>query len=253
MKQEKNTLINKILFVGCPVLLVVVWQILGNCGVINGTILPTPSSIVQTFVQLLKDGSYMEDFVASIRRVFLGFLAGSAAGLVFGILTGLYSKVQSSVSVLFNIIRPIPAVGMVPLMILWFGIGEKSKIIIIAIATFWSVLLNTQEGIANAGSDLVEVAEMLEKSKRTVMTKIVLPAATPSVFTGLRLGVGNAWKSVVAAEMLAATKGIGHMIEYARELAQPGKMFVGLLTIGLIGLLVDEVIMFIQRKTITWV
>lgn len=248
----KDKIINKIIFITTPVLLVIIWQILGDKGIINGAIMPTPWKIFLTFVELMESGKLWKDLSASVQRVLYGFLTGALAGVVLGMITGLYPKVNKAVAAVFGILRPIPMIGLVPLMILWFGIGEESKIIVIAVGTFWAVLLNTQEGIANTSPKLIEVAKMLEKDKFTVLTKIILPSSTPSIITGIRLGVGNAWKSVVAAEMLAATKGVGHMIEYARELAQPDKMFVGLLTIGVIGLLIDIVILKIQDKLLNW-
>lgn len=248
----KEKIEKKIIFLGVPIALLIIWQILGDMGVINGIIMPTPSRIFQTFVELIENGELADNLGASIIRVLSGFIFGTLAGLIFGVLTGLYPKINQAVAAIFGILRPIPMIGLVPLMILWFGIGEKSKIIVIAVGTFWSVLINTQEGIANTSSKLLEVAQLLEKDKFTVLFKIIFPAATPSIFTGVRLGVGNAWKSVVAAEMLAATKGVGHMIEYARELAQPEKMFVGLLSIGFIGLVIDVVIMKLQKRLILW-
>ncbi|MGN1174242.1 MAG: ABC transporter permease [Roseburia sp.] len=251
-KDFKNQVIERIIFFLVPVVLLIIWQILGNAGIINATIMPTPSSIFKTFLDLLKSGDLAEDLGASMGRVLIGFFFGTLAGLLFGIVTGLYPKINKAVAAIFGILRPIPMIGLVPLMILWFGIGEKSKIIVIAVGTFWSVLINTQEGIFNVNDKLIEVAQLLEKNKITVLTKIIFPAAIPSIFTGIRLGVGNAWKSVVAAEMLAATKGVGHMIEYARELAQPEKLFVGLLSIGIIGLVIDAIIMTIQKKLFVW-
>lgn len=247
-----NTIIGRIIFFSVPLLLLILWQILGNQGRINAAVMPSPSQILETFSEMLKSGELAENLGASVFRVLCGFFFGTLAGLLFGVITGLYPYINKAVAAVFGILRPIPMIGLVPLMILWFGIGEKSKIIVIAVGTFWPVLINTQEGIFNVSSKLIEVAQLLEKDKITVLTKIILPSAVPSIFTGVRLGVGNAWKSVVAAEMLAATKGIGYMIEYARELAQPGKLFVGLLSIGIIGLVIDVVIMKIQKKLIAW-
>ena len=249
---RSNKVVERIILVGAPVLLIALWQILGDAGVINGIIVPTPLRIVQCFISQFASGKLVRDIGASIYRVLMGFFAGSIAGLVLGILCGLNKKINSVFAVVFGVLRPIPMIGMVPLMILWFGIGETSKIIVIAIGTFWSVSMNTQSGIANVSGRLFEVARLLKKSKLVVLTQIVIPSAIPSIFTGLRLGISMAWKTVLAAEMLGATKGIGHLIEYARELAQPDKMFVGLLSIGLIGLLVDSIILAIQKKLIYW-
>jgi len=251
-KISRNKVVERVIFVGTPILFLALWQILGDLGILNGVILPTPTKIAKAFWSLLISGKFAKDFGASIVRVLLGFMYGTIAGIVIGILTGLFSKVNKALAVIFGVLRPIPTIGLVPLMILWFGIGETSKVIVIAIGTFWSVLLNTQAGIEAADPKLIEVAHILEKDKATVLTRVILPSALPSVFTGVRLGIGNAWKSVVAAEMLAATKGIGHMIEYARELAQPAKMFVGILTVGIVGLLIDVCIRVLQKKLIRW-
>lgn len=247
-----NKTLDRTILVGTPVLFLILWQILGDAGVLNAVIVPTPVKVVKAFWSLLLSGKFTKDFSASAVRVLLGFLYGTLAGIALGILTGLFSKVSKSLSVIFGVLRPIPTIGLVPLMILWFGIGETSKVIVIAIGTFWSVLLNTQSGIEAADKKLIEVAHILEKDRATVLSKVILPAALPSIFTGVRLGIGNAWKSVVASEMLAATKGIGHMIEYARELAQPAKMFVGILTIGIVGLLIDVCIRRLQKQLIRW-
>ena len=173
-------------------------------------------------------------------------------GVLLGILTGLFKKVDDLVTVIFSVFRSIPNVGLVPLFILWCGIGEESKIIVIALGTFWSVLLNTQRGISGTDFKLLEVARILQKDKLTVLSKIIIPAALPSVFTGVRLGLSGAWRSVVAAEMIASMRGIGYMIQYAREMSQPAVMFVGLLTLGLVGLLLDLLVKLLEKRLIYW-
>lgn len=250
--RTKGPLSDRIIFVATPLLFLLVWQLLGDRGLLNAVILPTPAKILRAFWSLLVTGKLGKDFSASAVRVLLGFLYGTVAGIVLGILTGLFAKVSKALAVLFGVLRPIPTIGLVPLMILWFGIGETSKVIVIAVGTFWSVLLNTQAGIEAADRKLIEVARILEKDRLTVLLKVILPSALPSMFTGVRLGIGNAWKSVVAAEMLAATRGIGHMIEYARELAQPAKMFVGILVVGIVGLLIDVCIRALQKQLLRW-
>ena len=250
MKKQKKT--DTVIFFFVPIAILLLWQILGDGGAISGAVMPVPTRIAAAFLELLKDGELAENVGASMARVLIGFFFGTFAGLLIGIITGIYPRINQAVAAVFGILRPIPMIGLVPLMILWFGIGEKSKIIVIAVGTFWSVLINTQEGVFSVSSKLIEVAELLEKDKITVLTRIILPAAFPSIVTGIRLGFGNAWKSVVAAEMLAATKGVGYMIEYARELSQPEKLFVGLLSIGVIGLVTDAVILAVQKRVIVW-
>lgn len=251
-KTRKDIVIENTIFFAVPVLFILLWQVAGNLNLINGIIIPTPYKILEAFISLLTTGKWWNDFSASIRRVLLGFFYGTTAGIVIGVLSGLFSKFNKAIDGIFSILRPIPMIGLVPLMILWFGIGETSKVIVISVGTFWSVLLNTQAGLASTDRKLLEVAQILEKDNFTILRKIVFPSALPQIFTGVRIGVGNAWKSVVAAEMLAATKGIGHLIEYARELAQPAKMFVGILTIGIVGLLIDFLIRKLQKILIRW-
>ena len=144
---RKQSMIENGIFFGVPLVLLLLWQIMGDNGAINAAVMPTPAGIGETFKELLKDGELAENLSASIRRVLIGFCFGTSAGLVIGIITGLYPKINKAVAAVFGILRPIPMIGLVPLMILWFGIGEKSKIIVIAVGTFWSVLINTQEGV----------------------------------------------------------------------------------------------------------
>jgi sulfonate transport system permease protein len=124
--------------------------------------------------------------------------------------------------------------------------------LIIALGTFWAVLLNTIQGFQDTDPKLLEVAKIFGKSKPVILLKIVLPSAVPSIFTGLRLGIGNAWSAVVAAEMIAASAGVGYMIQYARELVQPDLLLLGIITIGIIGLIIDTVVLYIQKKVVYW-
>lgn len=251
-KENISVILDWVVFIGVPVLFLILWEVLGKEGILNGSILPTPSRIWNTFIKLIQTGKLQKNLSASIIRVLAGFAFGAAAGVILGLLMGIFHYFNRAVAVIFGILRPIPMIGLVPLFILWFGIGETSKVLVIMMGTFWSVLINTEHGIANIDQSYFEIAQLLEKNQLTTLLKIVIPAATPAIFTGLRLGVSAAWKSVVAAEMLAATKGIGYMISNARELAQPDKMFVGLLTIGFVGILIDYVILKLQKKLVNW-
>jgi sulfonate transport system permease protein len=142
---------------------------------------------------------------------------------------------------------------MVPLFILWFGIGEKSKVLVIALGTLWPILLNTENGIRGTDMKLLEVAKILKKNKFSVLCQIILPSMIPALVTGVRLGLSNAWRGVVSAEMLGASRGIGYMISYAREMSRPALMFVGLLIIGIVGILIDILLFRFQQKLVRWV
>ncbi|MDY6243792.1 MAG: ABC transporter permease [Lachnospiraceae bacterium] len=252
MKKRKKSVVDCVVYIGTPILIFIIWQILCDKEVLNKAIVPSPVRVIEKSVELIKGGILWENLWASFRRVLVGFFFGAITGVAFGVLMGLFAKINEAVAIVFGVLRPIPTIGLVPLFIMLFGIGEKSKIIVIAIGTFWSVLLNTEHGITNIDIKYLEVANVLEKSRKTILMKVVFPSAIPSIFTGLRLGLSAAWKSVVAAEMLAAVRGIGYMISYAREMSQPANMFVGLFTIGIIGVAIDSLILRLQNKIIRW-
>jgi sulfonate transport system permease protein len=165
---------------------------------------------------------------------------------------GLFKPIEKAFSLITGLLRPIPIVAWVPMLILWMGIDESSKITVIAIGSFWPTLLNVIHGIKSTDKKYLEVAEILEKNKFTVLTKVVFPSALPSIFTGLRVAIGIAWMSVIAAELIAAASGIGYLIMYAREISQPDVMLVGVLSIGITGLLIDVLIRKIEIRFLKW-
>jgi sulfonate transport system permease protein len=251
MRKKKNKA-DLVITILAPLLFVILWQVACDNMWVNTRIISSPKEIVEAFLNLWRTEKFQQHFLASMKRVVVGFLFGAIAGMIFGVLTGISRKIDDIVSVPFSVLRSIPTIGLLPLLILLYGIGEKSKIIIIAIGTFWSVLLNTQQGISSTDIKLLEVSRLLEKDKLTVLLKIVFPSALPSIFTGIRLGLSGAWKSVVAAEMISSLRGIGYMISYAKEMFQVDVMFVGLITLGIVGLALDLIVLKIQKKVIYW-
>jgi sulfonate transport system permease protein len=236
-----------------PVVLIVVWQILSDKNLINQSVFPGPRRIAQGFWQLVVKGAYLQHVLASVSRVAQGFVLGSCAGFVVGTVAALSPWINQSLVAFIGIFRPIPAIAYIPLLILWLGIGEESKVAVIIVGAFWPMLLNTIHGIKSADPKLMELGRAFEKNYGQTLLKIVLPSAIPSIFTGLRLGIGSAWTCVVTAEMIAASKGIGFLISFGRELSQPNIMFVGIASIGMIGLLIDTAVLRLQRKVIYWV
>lgn len=243
---------NLILKVIAPILLLVVWQTFGTMGVLNEHILPPPSKVIVAFAQLFESGKLVENLVISLFRVFRGFILGALAGVTIGIIMGLSRPINKILSSLVSIFRPIPMIAWIPLLILGLGIGEESKVAVIFIGTLWPVLLNTISGILSVDTKLIEVSRVLEKNKIEMLTKVIMPSAWPAIFTGLRLGISTAWTCVVAAEMIAASSGIGYMIMYARELSQPDVVLVGVFTIGFVGLFIDAIIGVLQKRVLSW-
>jgi sulfonate transport system permease protein len=251
-KIAHSQIIKIILSVVAPVVLVGAWQIGSKAGAINPSILPAPSSLVDTLKGLVGSGKLQDHLIVSLGRVLKGFAAGAISGIAIGSIMGLSKTMNRVLGSLVGILRPIPMIAWIPLLILWMGIDESSKVTVIVIGSFWPILINTIHGIQTVDNKLLEVATILEKNKWEVITKVVFPAALPSIFTGIRLGMGSAWTCVVAAEMIAASKGIGYMITYARELSQPDVMLVGVFSIGIIGLLIDTVIIRVQNFVLRW-
>jgi ABC-type nitrate/sulfonate/bicarbonate transport system, permease component len=242
----------KVFAVLLPVIIVLIWQLAMDTGAFDENLLPSPASIFQSMLFMIGNGTFFDYVLTSCWRVGIGFLIGGGLGLVLGIPFGLNEKARGVTSVVLGILQPIPPIALIPVFILWLGIGEVSKIAIIAVGSFWSVLLNTEEGMRAAKPELIELSYALEKSKREVLTEIIFPSAIPSIITGIRLGFSRAWSCVVAAEMIAASSGLGYLIEFARNLSKPAMMFLGVAMIGIIGLLIDLCMYWLQKKLVYW-
>jgi sulfonate transport system permease protein len=243
---------NLALAVCVPLTIVLLWEYLGRTGRINRSILPYPSMLGECLYDMVVSGRLQKHLSISVIRVVQGFTIGCAAGLAVGTLCGFSKRWNTLLSSMVGLLRPIPMIAWIPLLILWMGIDEHSKITLIAIGTFWPVLLNTTRGIRNTDKKLLEVGAMFEKNPWQMFSKVIFPGAFPFIFTGVRLGVGNAWSCVVTAEAIAAASGVGYMIMYARELMQPDVLLVGVLTIGVVGLLLEILLLRVERRILSW-
>lgn len=232
--------------------LICLWQAASLHQWVNSSILPAPSLIFEKLVTMIQDHTLAEYTLISLKRVMSGYFLGGGIGLLFGILIGLSKRLERFMQLYIGILRPIPPIAWIPFLILALGIDETSKITVIAIGSFWPLLLNSIEGVHAADEQLLELGRVLEKDKKTIFFKIILPAALPAIFTGAKLGISRAWSCVVTAEMIAASAGVGYLIQYARELSQPAVMLVGVAVIGLIGLLIDVLMSLLQKKVLYW-
>ncbi len=235
-----------------PILIITIWQLASNLDWLQASILPSPLVIAQTLLDLFKSGELLKNIAVSLLRVMEGFAIGAGLGLVAGFIIGLSPSMERLLSLITGLLRPIPTIAWIPALILWMGIGESSKITVIAVGSFWPVPLNAIQGVRSTDPKYLEVARILEKDRITLLTKVIIPSALPSLFTGLRVGMGIAWASVVGAELIAASSGIGFMIMYAREVSQPDVMLVGVAAIGLTGLLIDFLLLQLQRRLLKW-
>jgi sulfonate transport system permease protein len=235
-----------------PAALIVIWQILANAGVLLEIILPAPVRVVQALGRIIRDGSLGLDFEVSALRVLKGYLWGVIVGLLLGFSCGLSKFMERLVGPLVDIIRQIPIIAWIPLIVLWFGIGETSKTIIIAKSVAVPVLVNTLQGIRGAPKEYVEVASVLELRYFRMLFRIILPSALPSIFAGLRLSAGFAWMAVVTAEMLGGLTGLGYALLRARDFLESDILIALMVVIGLVGLALDRLIRLMEYKVLHW-
>lgn len=239
-------------YLSLSIALVVVWQTLSQSGFINQLLLPSPSRIALTFRDLLISGELTRHIGVSIFRVLTGFAIAAVLGLGLGIAIGLSRSLDRMTDLLIQLVKPIPPIAWIPLAILWFGIGEESKIYIIFLGAFFPVIINTIDGIRQTDHKFVEVARILAVPRFKFVRQVVLPGALPSIMTGLRVGLMVAWMCVVAAELIAASSGIGYLIMDARQLSQSDVVLVGMITIGVIGKVMDSLIKRLELRLVGW-
>jgi sulfonate transport system permease protein len=236
-----------------PGLVLFAWQLTTSLDLLPVQILPAPKLVVSTFVDLIRGGDIAANLQISLWRIACGFLIGSAAGLALGVAMGMSRTVEDYCGPLFRALAQIPSLGWVPILILIFGLDEIVKYLIIAKACFIPTTLATAQGIRNIPRQYLEVASVLRLSRRSVLTKVVVPGALPTIFGGLRLALSHAWTALIVVEMLAATEGVGYMMVWGRTLFQIDIVIVGMILIGVIGLLMDVGLARLERRLRRWV
>jgi sulfonate transport system permease protein len=239
-------------YVGLSIALLAAWQGLFHLGYLNPVLLPAPSQIALTFRDLLKSGALAHHIGISVLRVLEGFGIAALLGLGLGVAIGLSRTLDRLTDLIIQVVKPIPPIAWIPLAILWFGIGEQSKVYIIFLGAFFPIVINTIDGIRQTDHKFVEVARILVVPRSRFVRQVVIPGALPAIMTGLRVGLMVAWMCVVAAELIAASSGIGYLIMDARQLSQSDVVLVGMLTIGVIGKLMDSLIKRLERRLIGW-
>lgn len=236
------------------IILFVWWLVTDGLHLVSHLILPSPGKVLDTFIYKLMggvnpDGSTLLQHVgASLKIALGGYFLGVLIGVPLGIGMAWNRKFERFAKPLFDIIRPIPALAWIPLMILWLGIGYWSKVGIIFFAAFISATINSYAGIKQTRTVHLWVARTFGATDRQMLFKVAIPTAMPMIFTGLRLALGSSWVALVAAELLAATQGVGYMIQVGRMLGRPDIIIVGMITIGLVGYLMSYSLELLQKK-----
>ncbi|MDY1015533.1 ABC transporter permease [Pseudomonas coleopterorum] len=234
-----------------PCLIVIVLEIVVRVGWIPAYQMPAPSDIALTLTELAQ-GALGKHVLASVGRVLAGFVIGASLALVFAAWVGLSREAEAYLEPTFAGLRAIPSLAWVPLLLLWLGIDETSKIVLIAIGAFFPVYVNGVAAIRNIDRKLVEVGQMYGFSARRLTLRILLPAAMPGLFTGLRSGLSMAWMFLVAAELIAATKGLGYLLSDGRETSRPDIVLAAILALAVLGKLSDGVLAAVERRCVSW-
>lgn len=235
-----------------PLGVLLVWWFYSRSGHAGAGTIPTIGDTWQTFLRMLQDGTFWEHVTVSMWRVIGGFLMAAAAAIPLGIIAGSCPGWKRFLHPTLEFLRQVPPVALVPLLIIWLGLGESPKLVVIAYAAFFPIFLNTEAAVANIGREYDEVARILRLSRKRRITKLLLPASSVGIMTGLRLGLGFSWRALVAAEMLAAYSGLGYMIMQSRALVRMEEMFIGIFSVGVLGLLMDGIGRYLQRQLQPW-
>jgi len=201
---------------------------------------------------LLTNGVLVKNFVSSLLRVLAGFFLGSVAGICVGILMGCNEAINNALHPIFSYLMAIPALGWLPLLMVWIGISEALPIIVIFICSFFPILYNTVTGIRGVDREIIDVARVLGASKRKLLTTIILPLALPNIFTGLRLEAGMAWRVVIVAEMVAIPVGIGALLMSSESLLRVDIIVACLMVLGVMCFLFEKALILIEKKMIKW-
>lgn len=235
-----------------PLLLLAAWSIASASGALDPLTLPAPWTVVHTGVERWAHGTLRTDVADSLRRAGQGFAVGLVVGVVLALLAGLSRIGEAVIDGAVQINRSVPTLGLIPLFILWLGIGETFKVAIIAIVVYVPVYLNLHAALAGIDGRYVELAESLGLSRWRFIRKVVIPGALPGFFVGLRLGVTGSWLALVVLEQINATSGLGYMMFQAQNYGQTDVIVLGLLIYGIFGFASDSVVRLVERRVLTW-
>ena len=232
-------------------LFVLVWTLIAR-RLGNPVLLPTPAAVLEGFYQLLADGYLVQDVLASLKRVFTGFLIAAAIGVPLAMLLAYFLPLRRLVLPLVTLLRPIPPITWIPIAILWFGIGDKPSFFITAIAAFFPIFLNSFFGGTSVEEQHMNAARSLGAKKASLLIRILFPSALPMIWTGLKIGLGQSWMAVVTAELIAAQSGLGYMIKTSRLNLETSYVLVGMVTIGVLGSLMGLALSGVERYVLPW-
>ncbi|MFM0416240.1 ABC transporter permease subunit [Paraburkholderia aromaticivorans] len=235
-----------------PALVLVLWQVAARVGLIAPQVLPAPSSVAASALDLARNGDLFIHLGVSLLRAATGFAIGGTIGLALGILVGFSPLAQALLDRSIQMVRAIPFLAMLPLVIVWFGVGEAAKIFLVALAVLFPIYINTMLGIRQIDPKLMELAKVIGLNRSAVVRRIILPGAMPSILTGVRYALAHAWLALVIAETLATTKGIGFLAMDAREFLQTNVILLTIIIYAIVGVVADALVRLLEARFLSW-
>ena len=228
------------------------WEMGVRLHWINGNILPAPSATLHALIDLAEAGYLWRDIGASVLRVTVGFSIAAIAAVSLGLALGIWRSAATYLLPVIELLRPISVLAWIPLAILWFGLGDHSAWFIIFLGSFFPIFTNTYLGACSVAAIHLQVAQCFGASKWLFLRRVMFPSALPYIIAGLRVGLGVGWTCVIAAELIAATSGLGYMIQLARTMIETEKVMAGMIVIGIIGFLMNSGMHWLERRLIPW-
>lgn len=251
-KEGNRRRLDVVLSVGTPVLLLALWQVAANLHWIDPRIFTPPSQIVHAARVLLSQGILQSDIGFTMARLLVGYVIGAISGIVVGLLLGLIRPLRSAFSPLFAALYAVPQIALLPLLLVIFGIGETPKVLTVVAVTFFVLEINALAAVRNFDPRLLESGKAFGAHKTKLFRHVLLPGAMPSIFTGLRVSIALALVVITATEFVASNNGLGYLVWNSWQLFQPDQMYVGLVTIALVGVILTGVIIVIERLSLPW-
>ena len=241
---------------GVLLISVLLWQAISMAGVFPAFALPSPVAVWQSFVEIVRNGyggqTLIGDILISCFRIIIGFVGAVAIGVPIGLLMSRNKIVFDIIDPLLQFVRPVPPLAYIPLLVVWFGIGELPKAILILVGTIPVIIIGTMSGVKSTPPLRIAVARTLGATNAQIFRKIVLPSALPEIFTAMRVGIGVAWTCLVAAELIAASSGLGWLVQFAGQALQVAVVIVGIVIIGVIGYAMELVIRKLENWIVPW-
>ncbi|CAB3702725.1 Putative aliphatic sulfonates transport permease protein SsuC [Trinickia soli] len=238
------------------VVAVLLWEAVSMAGIFPAFALPSPVAVWQSFVDIVRDGyggqSLMSDILISCFRILIGFVGAVAIGVPVGLLMSRNKLIFDLIDPLLQFVRPVPPLAYIPLLVVWFGIGELPKAILILVGTIPVIIIGTMSGVKSTPALRISVARTLGATNAQIFRRIVLPSAMPEIFTAMRVGIGVAWTCLVAAELIAASSGLGWLVQFAGQALQVGVVIVGIVIIGVIGYAMELAIRKLENWVVPW-